>query len=72
MKYTPFMNIYLHRVLFEELELFTDIAEPPRLQTALEKLSDARKRLTTANKLMQQTNARVQRIQTQIQTSTSQ
>ncbi|KAG0175618.1 hypothetical protein DFQ28_006619 [Apophysomyces sp. BC1034] len=58
--------------LIAELELFTDIAEPPRLQPALEKLADARKRLTVANKLMQQTYTRVQRIQAQIQAPTHQ
>ncbi|KAF7723235.1 hypothetical protein EC973_002173 [Apophysomyces ossiformis] len=52
--------------LLAELELFTDIAEPPRLQPALEKLADARKRLTAANKSMQQTYARVKRIQAQL------
>ncbi|KAL0078256.1 hypothetical protein J3Q64DRAFT_1850886 [Phycomyces blakesleeanus] len=47
----------------EQLEVFADIAEPPRLQPALDILADARKRLTVATKLMQQTQARIQRIQ---------
>ncbi|KAG0182996.1 hypothetical protein DFQ29_000807 [Apophysomyces sp. BC1021] len=59
--------------LGKEIErLIADIAEPPRLQPALEKLADARKRLTVANKLMQQTYTRVQRIQAQIQAPTHQ
>ncbi|OAD66635.1 hypothetical protein PHYBLDRAFT_189219 [Phycomyces blakesleeanus NRRL 1555(-)] len=49
--------------LIAELEVFADIAEPPRLQPALDILADARKRLTVATKLMQQTQARIQRIQ---------
>ncbi|ORZ02662.1 hypothetical protein BCR43DRAFT_481937 [Syncephalastrum racemosum] len=52
--------------LIAELELFTDIAEPPRLQPAMDKLNDARRRLQTANKAMQQTQARVDRIETQL------
>ncbi|KAI8138050.1 hypothetical protein BJV82DRAFT_673990 [Fennellomyces sp. T-0311] len=55
--------------LVAELELFTDIAEPPRLQPALAKLTESRKRLATANKLMQQTQARVQRIEAQLSSS---
>ncbi|KAI7858563.1 hypothetical protein BDC45DRAFT_531746 [Circinella umbellata] len=52
--------------LVAELELFTEIAEPPRLQPALNKLTESRKRLALANKLMQQTQARVQRIESQL------
>ncbi|KAI8374542.1 Snapin/Pallidin-domain-containing protein [Radiomyces spectabilis] len=57
--------------LIAELELFADIAEPPKLHPALEKLGDARKRLTSANQLMQETQARVQRIQAQLATRSS-
>ncbi|KAG2201437.1 hypothetical protein INT47_001486, partial [Mucor saturninus] len=52
--------------LVAELELFTDIAEPPTLVPCLEKLLDAKKRLSSANKLMAQTNDRVERIQKEI------
>lgn len=51
---------------YVELELFTDIAEPPTLVPCLEKLLDAKKRLASANKLMAQTNDRVERIQKEI------
>jgi hypothetical protein len=50
------------------LELFSDIAEPPKLQMSMDKLTDAKKRLITANKLMQKTSERVQRIQEQLST----
>lgn len=49
-----------------ELELFTDIAEPPTLLPCLEKLVDAKKRLSVTNKLLAQTNERVERIQNEI------
>ncbi|KAI9364773.1 Snapin/Pallidin/Snn1 [Pilaira anomala] len=52
--------------LVAELELFTDIAEPPTLLPCLEKLIDAKKRLTNTNKLLQQTNERVERIQKEV------
>ncbi|KAI9317882.1 hypothetical protein BX666DRAFT_1932401 [Dichotomocladium elegans] len=53
--------------LVADLELFNAVADPPRLQPALEKLADARKRLAMTNKLMQQTQTRVQRIQSRLQ-----
>ncbi|GAA5815355.1 hypothetical protein MFLAVUS_008862 [Mucor flavus] len=52
--------------LVAELELFTDIAEPPTLLPCLEKLVDAKKRLSITNKLLAQTNERVERIQNEI------
>ncbi|KAI9244216.1 hypothetical protein EDC94DRAFT_23876 [Helicostylum pulchrum] len=52
--------------LVAELELFTDIAEPPTLLPCLEKLVDAKKRLSVTNKLLAQTNERVERIQNEI------
>ncbi|KAI8883880.1 hypothetical protein K501DRAFT_248807 [Backusella circina FSU 941] len=54
--------------LVAELELFSEIAEPPKLQMSMEKLTDAKKRLVTANKLMQKTSERVLRIQEQLAT----
>ncbi|GAN05843.1 hypothetical protein MAM1_0103c05319 [Mucor ambiguus] len=45
--------------LVAELELFTDIAEPPKLQPCLEKLSDAKNRLSSTNKLLARTNERL-------------
>jgi hypothetical protein len=52
---------------YTELELFTDIAEPPKLQASLEKLVDAKKRLIASNKLMLKTTERVERIQKQFE-----
>ncbi|KAI8087251.1 hypothetical protein BDF21DRAFT_460901 [Thamnidium elegans] len=52
--------------LVAELELFTDIAEPPTLLPCLEKLVDAKKRLSVTNKLLAQTNERVKIIQNEI------
>lgn len=52
---------------FLELEHFKDIAEPPQLHPALEKLTESRKKLASANKLMQQTQLRVQRMEAQLQ-----
>ncbi|KAI9016469.1 hypothetical protein CLU79DRAFT_837510 [Phycomyces nitens] len=51
------------KTILNKLEVFADIAEPPRLQPALDTLADARKRMTVATKLMQQTQARIKRIQ---------
>lgn len=50
----------------KELELFTDIAEPPKLQPCLEKLFDAKNRLSLTNKLLARTNERVERIQNEL------
>lgn len=55
-----------YNIFLSELELFTDIAEPPTLVPCLEKLLDAKKRLSSSNKLMAQTNDRVERIQKEI------
>ncbi|KAL7315166.1 hypothetical protein PS15m_006652 [Mucor circinelloides] len=52
--------------LVAELELFTDIAEPPKLQPCLEKLLDAKNRLSLTNKLLARTNERVERIQNEL------
>ncbi|KAF1796475.1 hypothetical protein V8B55DRAFT_1470026 [Mucor lusitanicus] len=52
--------------LVAELELFTDIAEPPKLQPCLEKLFDAKNRLSSTNKLLARTNERVERIQSEL------
>ncbi|KAI8997402.1 hypothetical protein BDB01DRAFT_846058 [Pilobolus umbonatus] len=52
--------------LIAEVELFSDIAEPPKLQTSLDKLLECKKRVTTTNRLMQQTEDRVQRMQTEL------
>ncbi|KAJ8657201.1 hypothetical protein O0I10_007017 [Lichtheimia ornata] len=57
--------------LITELEHFKDIAEPPQLHPALEKLTDSRKKLASANKLMQQTQLRVQRMEAQLQSSST-
>ncbi|KAI7902602.1 Snapin/Pallidin/Snn1 [Cokeromyces recurvatus] len=52
--------------LIAELELFSEIAESPKLQPCLEKLVDAKKRLITTNTLMTKTNERVERIQKEL------
>ncbi|KAI8644479.1 hypothetical protein BD408DRAFT_441680 [Parasitella parasitica] len=52
--------------LVAELELFTDIAEPPKLQPSLEKLVDAKNRLTSTNRLLARTNERVERLQNEL------
>lgn len=57
---------FLYITIYLELELFTDIAEPPTLLPCLEKLLDAKKRLATTNKLMAKTNERVERIQKEL------
>ncbi|CEP08140.1 hypothetical protein [Parasitella parasitica] len=49
--------------LVAELELFTDIAEPPKLQPSLEKLVDTKNRLISTNKLLARTSERVERLQ---------
>ncbi|ORZ14580.1 hypothetical protein BCR42DRAFT_417226 [Absidia repens] len=49
--------------LVAELEVFTDIAEPPKLQSALDKLVDARKKLTLSTKLLHQTHSRLERLE---------
>lgn len=54
-------------ISFLELEHFKDIAEPPQLHPALEKLTESKKKLASANKLMQQTQLRVQRMEAQLQ-----
>lgn len=52
--------------LVAELELFTDMAEPPTLLPCMEKLLDAKKRLASTNKLMARTYERVERIQKEV------
>ncbi|CAO3645044.1 unnamed protein product [Cunninghamella blakesleeana] len=49
--------------LTKELETFTDMAGPPQVQNALEKLAGAKKKLANSIQLLQQTNVRVDRIQ---------
>jgi heat shock protein HspQ len=48
---------------YVELEVFTDIAEPPKLQSALDKLMDAKKKLALSTKLLQQTHTRMERLE---------
>ncbi|KAI8060778.1 hypothetical protein BC940DRAFT_311307 [Gongronella butleri] len=52
--------------LIAELEVFADVAEPPRLQPALDKLLDAKKKLTNATKLLQSTSQRMHRIESSL------
>ncbi|KAI9301572.1 hypothetical protein BJ944DRAFT_243154 [Cunninghamella echinulata] len=49
--------------LIKELETFTDMAGPPLVQNALEKLAGAKKKLANSINLLQQTNSRIERIQ---------
>ncbi|KAI8093565.1 uncharacterized protein BX664DRAFT_329986 [Halteromyces radiatus] len=55
--------------LIAELEVFTDIADPPKLQTSLEKLVDAKKKLNNSIKLLHQTNTRLERMEQSMNTS---
>ncbi|ORX45328.1 hypothetical protein DM01DRAFT_1340138 [Hesseltinella vesiculosa] len=52
--------------LIAELEVFSDIAEPPRLQPALDKLTEAKKKMANAIKLLQQTTRRMDAIQSSL------
>lgn len=52
--------------LIAEVELFSDIAEPPKLQSSLDRLLECKRRLNMTNKMMQQTEDRVCRIQSEL------
>ncbi|CEG75545.1 hypothetical protein RMATCC62417_10570 [Rhizopus microsporus] len=52
--------------LTSDLEQFSDIAEPPKLQSCLDKLMESKKRLNSSNALMQQITERVERIQSEL------
>ncbi|KAI8359963.1 hypothetical protein BD560DRAFT_405040 [Blakeslea trispora] len=52
--------------MIADLELFTSITAPPKLQASLEKLQDAKKRISTSIKLMEKTTQRVEKIQREL------
>ncbi|CAO3700616.1 unnamed protein product [Rhizopus microsporus] len=52
--------------LTSDLEQFSGIAEPPKLQSCLDKLMESKKRLNSSSALMQQITERVERIQSKL------
>ncbi|KAI8326740.1 hypothetical protein EDC96DRAFT_550120 [Choanephora cucurbitarum] len=52
--------------MIADLELFTEIATPPKLQASLEKLQDAKKRILMSAKLMEKITQRVEKIQREL------